>query len=82
MSFNHTRPTSEALTAYRRFSTESYKEKVKPVVEELLTFGYGYTALASVLNGKGIFTKQGRPFTKGNVRYLLQILELETHNNK
>ncbi|WP_320108884.1 recombinase family protein [Klebsiella pneumoniae] len=69
-----------SLTKSRQASAEKYQQAVRPIVEELLTFGYGYQALSNVLNARGIFTPQGKPFNKENVRYLLSVLELSTAN--
>ncbi|HBT0573772.1 recombinase family protein [Klebsiella pneumoniae] len=80
MTFTYTRPTSEHLTKSRQASSEKYQQAVRPVMEELLTFGYGYQALSNVLNARGIFTPQGKPFNKQSVRYLLSVLELTTGN--
>ncbi|EPC7354761.1 recombinase family protein [Klebsiella variicola] len=82
MTFTYTRPTSEHLTKSRQASAEKYQQTVRPIVEELLTFGYGYQALSNVLNARGIFTPQGKPFNKQSVRYLLSILELTTGNQQ
>lgn len=72
----------EDLVKSRLSSSEKYQQAVRPIVEELLTFGYGYKSLSNVLNARGIFTPQGKPFNKQSVRYLLSVLGLSTNNSK
>lgn len=61
MTFTYTRPTSEHLTKSRQASAEKYQQTVRPIVEELLTFGYGYQALSNVLNARGVSLHKASP---------------------
>lgn len=55
-----------------------YLERMAEPVQELLSCGYGYAAMANALNAKGYLTQSGRPFTRYSVRPLLNKLGLHT----
>ncbi|WP_343553757.1 hypothetical protein [Pantoea sp.] len=62
----------------RKNKTAIFDEKVKPVMEELIEYGYGYTALANALNSRGVFSRWGTPWTIDSVKKTLKRLELKT----
>lgn len=62
----------------RKNKTAIYDEKVKPVIEELIQYGFGYSALASALNNQGIPTRWGKQWSIDSVRVTLKRLNLKT----
>lgn len=62
----------------RKNKTAIFDEKVKPVFEELIEYGYGYTALANALNAKGVLSRWGTPWTIDSVKKTLKRLEMKT----
>ncbi|HGW5382641.1 recombinase family protein [Enterobacter hormaechei] len=65
---------SNSLAAARAAAREKYYFKVRPIVEELMEYGYGETALANALNNKGVLTSHGKEFNAGTVKHLLKML--------
>ncbi|KFC01069.1 hypothetical protein GTGU_03586 [Trabulsiella guamensis ATCC 49490] len=65
---------SGSLAEARANAREKYYNKMRPIVESLLEFGYGETAMANVLNNKGLFTSHGKEFNVGTVKHLLKML--------
>ena len=63
-----------SLAFARAKAREKYYDKMRPIVEELIEFGYGEKALANVLNNKGLFTSHGKEFNAGTVKHLLKML--------
>lgn len=68
--------TGAGFAIARANRTAKYDAKVKPVVIELLEYGYGNTALANALNAKGILTVTGNEYKAHSVKDLLKRLEL------
>ncbi|HFD3885855.1 hypothetical protein [Serratia nevei] len=64
------------FTEQCRARTKKYDEKLKPIIEELLEYGFGVTALANVLNKKDIPSPQGRKQTAASVRLMLKRMGL------
>lgn len=62
----------------RKNKTVIFDEKIKPIFEELIEYGYGLTALANALNNKGVFSRWGNPWTVDSVRKTLKRLSLKT----
>ncbi|QDY42481.1 recombinase family protein [Candidatus Pantoea soli] len=62
----------------RKNKTAIFDEKVKPVIEELIEYGYGYTALANALNTRGVLSRWGTPWTIDSVKKTLKRLEMKT----
>ena len=62
----------------RKNKTVIFDEKIKPIFEELIEYGYGLTALANALNSKGVFSRWGNPWTVDSVRKTLKRLSLKT----
>lgn len=62
----------------RKNKTAIFDEKVKPVMMELIEYGYGYTALANALNTRGVLSRWGTPWTIDSVKKALKRLELKT----
>ncbi|MDV5240171.1 recombinase family protein [Leclercia adecarboxylata] len=65
---------SNALAQARMNARQRYYKKVKPIIDDLLEYGYGETALANALNQKGVLTNHGKKFTVGTVKHLLKML--------
>ncbi|HCN00499.1 MAG TPA: hypothetical protein DIT02_04195 [Pantoea ananatis] len=57
--------------------THKYDEKVKPVIEELIEYGYGNVALANALNERGILSVTGLKQTAATVTALLKRLGIK-----
>lgn len=70
--------THEQFSQAKALANQAYQAKMLPVIEELLSFGYGYHALTSALNTKGYLTPRGKPFSRESVRCLLRNLNLVT----
>ncbi|GGD35763.1 hypothetical protein GCM10011513_36950 [Franconibacter daqui] len=62
----------------RKHKTAIFDEKVKPVFEELIEYGYGLTALANALNNRGVFSRWGTPWTIDSVKKTLKRLDMKT----
>ncbi|MGP2443182.1 recombinase family protein [Pantoea ananatis] len=62
----------------RKNKTAIFDEKVKPVFEELIQYGYGYTALANALNAKGVLSRWGTLWTIDSVKKALKRLDMKT----
>lgn len=62
----------------RKSKTVIFDQKVKPVIEELIQYGYGYTALANALNTRGILSRWGTPWTIDSVKKTLKRLDMKT----
>ena len=62
----------------RNSKTAIFDAKVKPLFEELIGYGFGYSALANALNTKGIPTRWGQNWTIDSVRQTLKRLDLKT----
>ncbi|WP_017347039.1 hypothetical protein [Pantoea sp. A4] len=62
----------------RNKKTAIFDAKVKPVIEELIEYGYGYTALANALNSRGVFSRWGTPWTIDSVKKTLKRLDIKT----
>ncbi|WP_427003695.1 recombinase family protein [Pantoea eucrina] len=62
----------------RKNKTAIFDQKVKPVIEELIQYGYGYTALANALNNRGVLSRWGTPWTIESVKKTLKRLEMKT----
>ncbi|APG18847.1 hypothetical protein A3780_15220 [Kosakonia radicincitans] len=63
-----------SLARARADARDKYYAKIKPIIEELIEWGYGEKALANVLNNKGVRTSHGKEFTVGTVKHLLKML--------
>jgi hypothetical protein len=68
---------SKALAFARQSARTKYYNTMRPIIEELIPFGYGETALANILNDKGVYTSHGKKFNAGTVRHLLKMLGLK-----
>lgn len=66
--------TGSSFAEARANRTRKYDEKIRPVVEELQTFGFGNAALANALNTKGYVTVTGGEYTTNSVVSLLKRL--------
>ncbi|WCH24096.1 hypothetical protein [Aeromonas salmonicida] len=53
--------TFEQFNTAKEAANATYFTKLLEPVQELLAFGYGYKALASALNAKGLLTQRGKP---------------------
>ena len=71
------RHTGLTFTEARTIRTRKYDEKVKPVVAELLSYGYGKVALSNALKAKGILTVTGIEYTAASVQALLKRLDIQ-----
>ena len=58
----------------RKARTEIYDAKVKGVIEELLSYGFGWTALMNALNERGVPNTFGKQQTVSSVRNTLKRL--------
>jgi len=67
----HTGPSFAQARANR---TRKYDEKVKPVILDLLEYGFGKVAIANALNEKGILSVTGLKQTAATVSALLKRL--------
>lgn len=65
------------LSKARTDARSRYYDAIRPVIEELTTFGYGNTALANILNDRGIYTPHGKKFNAGTVHHLLKMLGMK-----
>jgi hypothetical protein len=68
------------LTKARQGSREKYLERIRPIIVELVGWGYGYKAMSNVLNRDGIYTIQGKEYSVGTVRHLLKTLDITPDN--
>ncbi|HGE6931438.1 TPA: recombinase family protein [Enterobacter cloacae] len=68
---------SHALAFARQNARAKYYDAIRPVIEELIPFGYGETALANILNDKGMYTSHGKKFNAGTVHHLLKMLGMK-----
>lgn len=68
----------QQFNAAKEAANATYFSKISGPVEELLSWGYGYRALAAALNEKGYLSQRGKPFTRESVRTLLKNLGLNT----
>lgn len=73
MSIHLNYPTS-SLAKARTDARDKYYAKIKPIIEELLDWGYGEKAIANALNAKGILTAHGKEYNYGTVKHLLRML--------
>ncbi|KYQ97316.1 MULTISPECIES: recombinase family protein [Serratia] len=62
----------------RKNKTAVFDNKIKPVLEELIEFGYGYKAIANALNEKGVLNLRGGRWSPDSVRYILSRIGLKT----
>lgn len=62
----------------RNYKTSIFDEKIKSQIEELIEYGFGYSALANALNLRGIPTRRGQAWTIDAVRQTLKRLNLKT----
>jgi len=62
----------------RKNKTAIFDEKVKPAIEELIQYGYGYSALANALNTRGVPTRWGKQWSIDSIRLTLKRLNLKT----
>lgn len=62
----------------RKSKTELFDSKIKPILEELIEFGYGHKAIANALNEKGVLNIRGRKWSPDSVRYVLSRTGLKT----
>ncbi|PNK90200.1 MULTISPECIES: recombinase family protein [Serratia] len=62
----------------RNRKVEVYDGKVRPVFEELISYGYGYKALANALNERGVLSLKGKRWTPDAVKHTLARLGLKT----
>ncbi|MBT8499460.1 hypothetical protein DH20_06770 [Pantoea agglomerans] len=70
----HTGPSFAKARANR---TRKYDEKVKPVILDLLEYGFGKVAIANALNEKGILSVTGLKQTAATVSALLKRLGIK-----
>lgn len=68
---------SNTLALARQNARTKYYDAIRPVIDELITFGYGTTALANILNDRGIYTSHGKKFNAGTVHHLLKMLGMK-----
>lgn len=66
----------QMLAEARKKRVSQYDARVLPIIEELLSFGYGATAMANVLNERHIYSPHGKPQTAATVKLILQRLGL------
>lgn len=71
------RHTGSTFAIARANRTRKYDEKLKPVIEELLSYGYGKVALSNALKAKGILTVTGIDYTAASVQALLKRLDIQ-----
>jgi hypothetical protein len=75
---NRYNSTHEQFMQAKAASNQTYFDKLREPVEELLAFGFGYKSLSAALNEKGYLTQRGKPFSRESVRTLLNNLRLST----
>ncbi|CAI1723744.1 Uncharacterised protein [Serratia odorifera] len=56
--------------------TKKYDEKLRPVVQELLSYGFGTTALANALNQREIPSLHGKFHSVSSVTIMLKRMGL------
>lgn len=61
--------------------TKKYDKKIRPIIEELLDYGFGVTALANALNQKNIPSVQGKAHSASSVKVMLKRMELSINRD-
>ncbi|WP_157079214.1 hypothetical protein [Serratia ficaria] len=61
--------------------TKKYDNKIRPVIEELLDYGFGVTALANALNQKNIPSLHGKTHSASSVKVMLKRMGLTVIRN-
>lgn len=69
---------AEKMRLIRELRQKKYDEALKPIIEELLSFGLGYNAIARALNARNIPSPNGGENTGQGVRRTITRLGLET----
>jgi len=64
------------FTEQCKSKTKKYDEKLRPIVEELLSYGFGTTALANALNQRGIPSLHGKSHSVSSVTVMLKRMVL------
>lgn len=76
-----TTQTHNPFWKYKQFKqtqAKEYLDKIRPVIVELISHGFGRRMIAAELNKLGHKTLTGKVFTEYNVKTVLEKLNLKT----